>query len=206
VIAGKGCFESLDEAKNHDSWNELTSFKKESELLKKIRQLNIQVPTAATRGKPASGIDLGTEWNAAHKDRTFVDVEELLHVRSVSDKDLTLLLGDEAVDILTLAYKTRGKLAEYRSFLLNQKVDQLTLQLEDFYGAASIIAELGKEGLSDEKKNYLQLLLQEAHNLNRDTYCGLMCSKAYDEIKNRNRLIDRVSQPYSANGNSKFIM
>jgi hypothetical protein len=133
-----------------------------------------------------------------------------LQAGSISDADLTLLLGDEAVDILTLAYKTRGKLAQYRSFLQNQKVEQMTVQLEDVSGAASIIAQLGEQDLSEQTKAELQVQLRTAHAANRDNYLAALRSGAGDDIRNRNRLIDqyvhyclshlvlRCSRPFSA--------
>jgi hypothetical protein len=113
-----------------------------------------------------------------------------LQAGHISDADLYLLLREEAVDNLTLAYKTRGKLAQYRSFLQNQKVEQMTIQLEDVSGATSIIAQLGEQGLSDQTKADLQSKLRIAHAANRDNYLAAAKSGVGDEIKNRNRRID----------------
>jgi hypothetical protein len=182
----------LDEAKDHDTWNGLTSFGKEADLIAKIQELNISVPTANTREIQPAGIDLGIEWNTAHKETTYVDVQELLQAGYISDEDMNLLLGDEAVDILSLAYKTRGQLAEYRSFLQKQKVEQMTVQLQDVSGAAKIIAQLGQQGLSDQAKADLQTKLRAAHAANRDNYLADLNLNVGAETKNRNRRIDHA--------------
>jgi hypothetical protein len=136
-------------------------------------------------------VNLGLEWNQAHNGTAYVDIEKLLHAGAVSESDLQLLLNDEAIDILILAYKTRGKLPEFRRFLQDNKVEQLTIQLEDVAGAASIIAKLGESGLSTEAKASLQEQLRAAHGTNREKYLGaLKDDQVGSTARERNRLID----------------
>jgi hypothetical protein len=193
VIAGKGVFEGLDQAKDRETWESLTSFDNEAQLLERIQNLDIRVPTAETRGTLPAGVNLGLEWNQAHNGTAYVDVEKLLQAGAVRESDLRLLLNDEAIDILILAYKTRGKLPEFRRFLQDNKVEQLTIQLEDVAGATSIIAELAKHGLSSESKAALQKKLRAAHVTNREKYLGaLKDDKAGLAARNRNRLINNA--------------
>ncbi|KAF2429765.1 hypothetical protein EJ08DRAFT_267201 [Tothia fuscella] len=193
VIAAKGSFARLDAAKDHDSWNALSSFAKEDHLLAKIRELEIQVPSAETRPKSTTlRVNLGSEWNAAHEVPVVADVSLLLQAGSVSDADLNLLLNDEAVNILILVCKTRGQLAEYRNWLLNQKVEQVTIKWEDISGAGAIISQLGKEGITKAEKTGLQSQLRAAHQTNQAHYLKKVNEGAGKEIRNRNQLIDHA--------------
>lgn len=182
VIAAKGIFESLDNAKDREFWEGLTSFDNETQLLRKIQELDIQVTTAETRGMLPSGVNLGLEWNQAHNGTAYVDTEKLLQAGMVSESDLRLLLNEEAIDILILAYKTRGKLPEFRRFLQDNKVEQVTIQLEDIAGAASTIAELGKPDLTTEVKAHLQEKLRACHVTNREKYLGALVERRPDRI------------------------
>lgn len=104
---------------------------------------------------------------------------------------MRLLLNDEAIDVLILAYKTRGKLPEFRRFLQDNKVEQVTIQLEDVAGAASIIAELGKPDLTTGVKADLQEKLRAAHVTNRAKYLdALKDDQAGLAARDRNRLTD----------------
>jgi hypothetical protein len=190
VIAGKGVFEGLDGAKDRETWDDLTSFDDETKLLKRIQELDIQVPTAETRGTVPSGVDLGLEWNQAHNGTAYVDVDRLLVAGAVSDLDLRSLLNDEAINILILAYKTRGRLAEFRRFLQDNKVEQLTIQLRDVAGAAAIIAKLAEPHLLPRTKAELQEKLRAAHTTNREMYLGALKDDQGFAARERNRLID----------------
>ncbi|QDS77172.1 hypothetical protein FKW77_001837 [Venturia effusa] len=191
VIAAKGVFQSMDNAKDRGTWEGLTSFDNEAQLLAKIQELDIRISTAETRGTLPSGVDLGLEWNQAHNATVLVDPEKLLQASSVNEFDLRLLLHDEAIDVLTLAYKTRGKLPQFRRFLQDNKIEQVTIQLEDVAGAAAIIAELGDPDLTSEVKAHLQEKLRAAHVTNREKYLdALKNDQAGSAARDRNRLID----------------
>lgn len=193
VIAAKGVFEVLDKAQDRTSWVDLTSFDDETQLLDQIQELDIRIPTAETRGTPPSGVNLGLEWNQAHNGTAYVDVDKLLVAGTASESDLYLLLNDEAVDILILAYKTRGKLPEFRRFLQDNKVEQLTIQFEDIAGAATIIAKLAEPDLTTEGKANLQERLRVAHIKNRENYLeALKDDQVGTAARDRNRLIDRA--------------
>lgn len=170
MIAAKGVFEGLDKAKDRNSWMGLTSFDNEKPLFERIQELDICVPTVETRGTLPCGVDLGLKWNLAHNGTAFADAEKLLQAVTVSESDLRLLLKDKAIEVLILAYRTRGKLSEFRRFLQDNKVEQVTSQLEEVAGVTSIIAELGKSDLTTEVKAHLQERPRAAHVTNRAKY------------------------------------
>ncbi|CAD6441216.1 d162c718-89af-4bc1-b4f7-555ae5742841 [Sclerotinia trifoliorum] len=192
VIAGKGSFAPLDQAEDHEIWDKLTSFPNEVALIQRITELDIHVPTAETRISTPTHLNLGEEWNAAHNlsQPTLVDIDILLRAGVVSDKDRGLLLRDEALDALIFACKSRGKLNELRSFLLAQKVEQLTIKLEDVSGAAEIITQLAKPEISNEMKNILQTKLRNAHKSNRKAYAAAQNDLQLQDVRDRNRAVD----------------
>jgi phosphoglycolate phosphatase-like HAD superfamily hydrolase len=184
VIAGKGCFAELDQKKDVEApeWVDLTSFESESKLMERLAQLRVKVPTFETRPSAAKGLDLGD---------VMVDLEKLLAAGTVSDDDLKILLADKAFDILALACKSRGEMAGLRAFLSNQKVEVVSIQLEDVSGAAAIISQLGKEGLTEMAKSELQSKLRAAHAANREHYMlGKRSDARGEAARGRNRLVD----------------
>jgi hypothetical protein len=184
VIASKGCFAQLDQKKDVDNpqWEDLASFESEARLVERLAQLQVKVPTFETRGDAPKGLDLGN---------FVVDLEKLLAAGKVSDDDLRQLLANDAFDVLSLACKSRGALAGLRAFLANQKVDIVSIQLEDVSGAAVLISQLGKEGLTDQAKSELQFKLRKAHVANREHYLSLKRGDTAGEVaRDRNRLID----------------
>jgi hypothetical protein len=184
VMASKGCFAQLDQKKDVESpeWADLTSFENEAELTERLAQLRVQVPTFKTRGDAPKGLDLGN---------FVVDLEKLLGAGKVSDDDLKMLLADDAFGSLSLACKSRGQMAGLRSFLLNQKVEVVSIQLEDVSGAADLISQLGEAGLSDQAKADLQSKLRAAHAANREHYLrGKRSDAAGEAARERNRLVD----------------
>lgn len=184
VMASKGCFAELDQRKDVEmpEWVDLTSFKSESELLEKLAQLQVKIPTFETRADAQKGLDLGD---------VVVDLEKLLSAGKVSGDELKLLLADKPFDVLSLACKSRGEMAGLRKFLSDQKVEIVAVQLEDVAGAAAIISQLGKEGLTDSDKTDLQAKLRAAHAANRENYItGKRSDAAGDAARERNRFID----------------
>ncbi|KAF7865705.1 hypothetical protein EAF04_005871 [Stromatinia cepivora] len=206
VIASKGSFATLDQAEDHDMWWKLTSFPNEAALIQRITELDIHVPTAETRISTPAHLNLGEEWNAAHNlsQPTLVDIGTLLRAGVVSDKDRDLLLADEALDALILACKSRGKLNELRSFLLAQKVEQLTIKLEDVSGAADIITQLAKPEISNEMKTILQSKLRNAHEANRNAYTAAQNDVQLQAARDRNRAIDAALRALSDAEKSRF--
>jgi hypothetical protein len=184
VMASKGCFAQLDQRKDVESpeWADLTSFENEAELMERLAQLRVQVPTFKTRGDAPKGLDLGN---------FVVDLEKLLGAGRVSDDDLKMLLAEEAFDALSLACKSRGELAGLRSFLANQKAEIASIQLEDVSGAADLISQLGNAELTDQAKSNLQSKLRAAHAANREHYLnGKRGDAAGDAAREKNRLVD----------------
>ncbi|APA15404.1 hypothetical protein sscle_14g101740 [Sclerotinia sclerotiorum 1980 UF-70] len=206
VIAGKGSFAPLDQAEDHDMWEKLTSFPNEVALIHRITELDIQVPTAETRISTPAHLNLGEEWNAAHNlsQPTLVDIDILLRAGVLSDKDRDLLFADETLDALILACKSRGKLNELRSFFIAQKVEQLTIKLEDVSGAAEIITQLAKPDISDEMKNILQSKLRNAHEANRNAYTAAKNHVQLQAVRDRNRAVDAALRALSDAEKSRF--
>jgi hypothetical protein len=191
IIAAKGVFAGLDKATARDSWESLTKFRDEKELIAAMDTLKIEVPTASTRPAGLPGLDLGPKWNAAHTEHTLVDLTKLLETGAVSEEDAALLFDEEAIDALILACKSWGKLPKLRRFLQAQRVDQVSVQLEDVSGAADIIAKLGDTGLTAQEKASLQTQLRAAHAANRDHYLTAVNSDSRGkEARARNRLVD----------------
>ncbi|KAF7926327.1 uncharacterized protein EAE98_006622 [Botrytis deweyae] len=192
VIASKGAFAALDQAEDHDAWEKLTSFPSEAELIERITELEIHVPTAETRIATPTQLNLGEEWNTAHNNSqpTLVDIDMLLRAGVISDEDRDLLFADEALDALLLACKSRGKLNELRSFLLAQKVEQLTIKLEDVSGAAGLIHLLADTEISSETRALLQSKLRNAHEANRKAYTAAQNDAQLQAIRDRNRKAD----------------
>lgn len=199
VIAGKGSFAALDQAEDHDKWEKLTCFPDEAALIKRIAELDIRVPTAETRISTPAQIDLGEEWNAAHNlsQPTLVDIDLLLRAGVLSDEDRNLLLADEALGALIFACKTRGKLNELRPFLLAQKVEQLTIKLEDVAGAAELIKQLANPDLSNDTRSVLQSKLRDAHEANRKAYTVAQNDVQLQIVRDRNRGVDAALRTLS---------
>lgn len=206
VIASKGSFAALDQAEDHDSWEKLTSFPNEAALVQKITEMEVHVPTAKTRTSTPAQLNLGEEWNAAHNNSqpTLVDVDVLLRAGVISDEDRDLLFADEAFDALLLACKSRGKLNELRSFLLAQKVEQLTVKLEDVSGAAGFIHLLADTEISSEARVLLQSKLRDAHEENRRAYTAAQNDVKLQGIRDRNRKMDAALRALSDSEKSGF--
>lgn len=199
VIASKGAFSALDQAEDHDTWEKLTNFPSEAALIRRITELDIHVPTAETRIATPTQLNLGEEWNAAHNNSqpTLVDIDIFLRAGVISDEDRDLLFADEALDALLLACKSRGKLNELRSFLLAQKVEQLTVKLEDVSSAAGFIRLLADQEISSETRTLLKSKLRDAHETNRKAYTAAQNNLQLQAIQNRNRRVDAALRALS---------
>ncbi|TGO63279.1 hypothetical protein BCON_0014g00690 [Botryotinia convoluta] len=205
-IPSKGAFSALDQAEDHDAWEKLTNFPSEAALIQRITELDIHVPTAETRITTSTQLNLGEEWNTAHNNSqpTLVDVNMLLRAGVISDEDRDLLFTDEALDALLLACKSRGKLNELRSFLLAQKVEQLTIKLEDVSGAAGFIHLLDDQEISSETRTLLQSKLRDAHEANRKAYTAAQNNVQLQAIQDRNRRVDAALRALSDSEKAGF--
>lgn len=195
VIAGKGCFASISAGiQNLESWENMPVYQDDAKLFAHLKQLDIQIVTAESRNKTPKGISLGAEWEAQQGSCTLVDLDLLLKAGLLTDQDVMSLLDGEAFNTLAVAYKTRRRIPEFRTFLQSQKIEQTSPQLEDVAGAAAIIASLGKETMTEERRNMLQQQLREAHVANRKHYLKEISdfadSPTVKSIKKRNSLVD----------------
>ncbi|KAF2129438.1 hypothetical protein P153DRAFT_19774 [Dothidotthia symphoricarpi CBS 119687] len=195
VIAGKGCFTPLSAGvQNLDSWKNMPVFQDEAELFAHCKQLDIQVTKAESRKEKAKGISLGAEWEKRQGGAALIDLELLLKAGFLSDQDVMDILEDEAFNTLAVACKTRRQIPELRSLILSQKVEQASPQLEDVSGAATIIASMGQETITEEERRALQSQLREAHAANRkhyqETIAEFASSPTAQKLKKRNLLVD----------------
>ncbi|PSN62027.1 hypothetical protein BS50DRAFT_135697 [Corynespora cassiicola Philippines] len=197
VIAGKGCFSPLvgsGEAQELTSWSALPSYGNEKALFRHWDKLNIQIPRAKDRETLPKGISLGEEWEYTCGGNVLVDLDLLLQAGLLSDKDIFDVLAEEAFNTLSVAYKTRKRLPELRAFVQRQKIEQVSPKFGDVAGASSIIVELGKPGITDQKKRSLQEQLRDAHAKNRGVYQSNLAHFAASEemmnLRKRNLLID----------------
>ncbi|KAF7935372.1 uncharacterized protein EAE97_008279 [Botrytis byssoidea] len=178
----------------------------EAALIQRIAKLKIHVPTAETRIATPTQLNLGEQWNAAHNNSqpTLVDIDMLLRAGVMSDEDRDLLFADEALDALLLACKSRGKLNELRSFLLTQKVEQLTIKLEDVSGATGFIHLLADQEMPSETRTLLQSKLRDAHEANRKAYTAAQNNVQIKAIQDRNRRVDAALRALSGSEKSEF--
>ncbi|KAF2146774.1 uncharacterized protein K452DRAFT_282973 [Aplosporella prunicola CBS 121167] len=203
TLASKGCFAALTDAHGNSTpdlstWEHLRFFLNEEDFIANCQKNKIQVPSADTRITPTSGISLGVEWERLNGRGIVVDLDALLAARMLSNDDLEQLLAEEAFDNLSITCKTRGKIGDLRQFILQQKVTEMAVKLEDIAGANAIVARLGEAGLDNEIRSQLQAQLREAHATNRRTY-QVAAKNALEspealEARSRNRLVDRALQ------------
>ena len=197
IIAAKGCFGSLagsEAAQNLESWDETPVFDNEASFFAHCKGLDIKIAKAETRPGAGRGVSLGAEWEEQQGGAVQVDVDLLLKAGRLSDEDLTSLLAEDAFDSLALAYKTRRRIGELRSFVQAQKVEQVAPELEDKAGAAAIIQKMGDATTTEEERKRLQQELREAHAKNREQYQQTVAdfagSPQEQALKTRNQLVD----------------
>lgn len=206
VIAAKGCFKSLsgsESVQNLESWDNLPKFTSEVELMNRFKALEIELPQAGSRPDLPSGVSLGPEWEEANEGPTWVDLDRLLQAGRLPDNDLVELLSEEAFNNLAVAYKTRRRTQELRSFVLAQKTtEQIAPQLEDVSGARSIIAELGQTSVTGDERKLLQEQLRQAHVKNREHYHDALdkfaTSAEMQAARKRNGLVDAAMRTLSS--------
>jgi hypothetical protein len=197
VIAGKGCFAALGGsavAQDLESWGDLPLFADETSFFIHCRQLGVRVLKAESRISSGKGISLGAEWEERHNGAVRVDLDLLPQAGVLNDDDVSSLLAEEAFDTLAVAYKTRSRIAELRTFVQKQKIEQIAPTLEDVADAASIIGRLANNTITETRRKELQEQLRIAHATNRDLYQQSSAQFAGSEkersSKTRNQLVD----------------
>lgn len=197
VIAGKGCFAALGgsaAAQDMESWADLPLFDDESGIFAHCEQLEIHVLKAESRTGSGKGISLGAEWEERHNGPVRVDLDLLPQAGVLNDVDVFSLLAEEAFATLAVAFKTRSRVAELRSFVQKQKVEQIAPTLQDVAGAAKIIVRMADKSLTEKQREQLQQQLRAAHATNRGHYRQSTADFAGSEIernlKTRNQLVD----------------
>jgi hypothetical protein len=210
VIAGKGCFAPLGgsaAAQDLISWANIPAYDSEAAFLKHCAALDIQVPKIESRANYPKGTSLGSEWESVHGGPVWVDLELLIQ-RGLEDEDLFNLFSEEAFNNLAVAYKTRRRIPEFRTFVQAQKMEQFSPKLEDVSGAASIISRMNEPVISDEERKQLQEQLREAHAKNREHYQTLIAefvnSEKGQNIRKRNVLVDAALRHLAAIDASGF--
>lgn len=205
VIAGKGCFARLgDSATVPDlsKWSGIPVFANETELFKKCASMDIKVPKAECRAQFPKGVSLGGEWEKAHNGPVWVDIDALPQTGKLSDGELEDLLAEEAFNNLAVAYKTRQRVPELRTFIQLQKVEQVAPKLEDVSGAAAIISQMSDLKTSESERVVLQERLREAHTKNREHYQRIVAefagSAKEQSLRRRNYLVDAAMRTLAA--------
>ena len=202
VLAGKGYFAHLTSRTDQASpdlstWDNVKKLSGESEFLSLCRKRNLEIPSAESRPTSLSGIiRLGEQWEREN-DGGVVDVDSLLTTGGLlGDIDLEQLLSDEALNNLSVACKTRGRIQDLRALLLNQKVEEINIKLEDVSGASDIVRQLSNTDLDQANSQVLQQKLREAHTNNRQHYQNatknLKESGLEQATRKRNRLVNHA--------------
>ena len=176
VVAGKGCFARLtsgatDTRPDLTSWTLLKKLFSEKSFIELCRSQDIQVRSAESRPKLASGtIKLGEQWEREN-DNVAIDLDLLLTASGMlSLLDLEQLLAEEAFGNLSVACKTRGRIQDLRGLLLGEKVEEINIKLVDISGATDIVSRLSDQNLDSTTRELLQQELREAHANNRRHY------------------------------------
>ncbi|KAH4104956.1 hypothetical protein HBH69_169130 [Parastagonospora nodorum] len=205
VIAGKGCFAALGgsaAAQNLESWDDLQLFGDETSFFKECKKLEVQVIKAEFRPESAKGIALGTDWEERQHGPVRVDLDLLPKAGVLSKDDLCDLLADNTFDALSVAYKTRSRIAELRGFLQKQKIEQVAPKLEDVAGAGALITKMGDVKTTAQERVKLQERLRAAHAKNRDHYqkstTDFIGSEQEIALKKRNQLVDGALRTLAA--------
>ncbi|KAF2467615.1 uncharacterized protein BDR25DRAFT_291529 [Lindgomyces ingoldianus] len=198
VIAGKGCFSPLggsSAAQDLTSWGDIPVFSGEDEFFSHCKKLDVQVVRTEFRKNLPKGVSLGQDWEKAHDGGpVMVDLDLLPQAGFLSDDDALNLFAEEAFNNLAVAYKTRKRIPELRSFVQAQKIEQVVPKLEDVSGAGVIISRMGDPATTQDERKALQGQLREAHAQNREHYQKVITeftgSPKEQNIKKRNQLVD----------------
>jgi hypothetical protein len=211
VIAGKGCFSSLGGSADPQylqSWANLSVFTCEQRLFNHCSKLNIKIPEAKARRDLPKGVNLGKEWEKANGGPVWVELDKLLQAGVLSDKEMLDLFAEETFTNLAVAYKTRQRIADVRTFVLAQKNELVPPKFEDVAGGSTIIAKMGSADITDAERSALQEKLREAHTKNRAHYQKMMSdfdtSPEAQRVRKRNKLVDAAMRTLASIENSGF--
>lgn len=194
VIAAKGCFQALagsEAAQDLQRWDDMPVFNTEAQFFAQCDIAKIEVVKAQSRGTLPNGVSLGSAWEEGQGMGVQIDMDALLQAGFLSDDDFFQLFAEDTFQHLAIAYRTRGRIGEMRSFVQKQKIAQTAPKLEDFAGAAAIISKLDDTEVTQVLRSELQRQLREAHTRNREHYLqGTAGSEAGQIMKKRNLLVD----------------
>ncbi|KAF2677159.1 hypothetical protein K458DRAFT_481534 [Lentithecium fluviatile CBS 122367] len=197
VVAGKGCFAPLGgsaAAQDLAHWENIPAFDSEESFFDHCKGLDINVVQAESRQDLPKGVSLGPEWERANDGPTWVDLDLLPQAGLLSNEDLFKLFAEEAFNNLAVAYKTRKRTQEIRTFVQAQRMEQVTPKLEDTSGAASIIVRMGRPSTTEEERAVLRAELRQAHAQNREHYqssiADFASSPKETNLRKRNQLVD----------------
>ncbi|KAL8761734.1 MAG: hypothetical protein Q9184_002176 [Pyrenodesmia sp. 2 TL-2023] len=194
VVAAKGAFSSLAKIPDHidlSQWENLASFDDDAALIEACQERGIEITSSSDR-RDTSAVSLGQTWDSSTG--VLVDVDQLLPQRGVDPKDLGHLLEEEAFQQLALICKTRRKMTELRSFLIQHKQGEMIVRFEDTHGAGDILQCLRESDTTEKEKVDLAMKLRQAHAANRQNYLTQKdCpSEEVQAMKELNRTIDRA--------------
>lgn len=211
MIAAKGCFQALagsEKAQDLDNWDDMLGFGSEAQFFAYCKTAEVQAVKTHLRGEFNAGVSLGAEWEERQDGQVQVDAHSLLQAGSLSDEDVLGLLSERAFNTLAIVYKTRGRLADFRTFLQKQKIEQVAPKLEDIAGAAAIISKMSEPETTEQQRKELQLLLRKAHTSNRERYdqatTNFAASDIEKSVKKRNQLIDAALRTLASIGAAGF--
>ncbi|KAK6535750.1 hypothetical protein TWF281_000002 [Arthrobotrys megalospora] len=213
IIAGKGCFAPLlaggSQASSPDlsSWDHVKALKDEAEFTRVCEEQGIRIPSADSRPSISPGvIRLGATWEQANEN-TGIDINLLLTGSGrLEDSELKQLLAEEAFNNLAVACKTRGTVEQLRTFLLNQKHEEIVVKLEDVSEASDIITQLNDQTLASDAREALQRRLRAAHANNRKHYQILLQDgkEQRQQVRERNDLVNNALEQLGALSSSNF--
>lgn len=207
VIAAKGCFaclapsDGVETLPDLDSWDAVRKIKNEAELIQLCCEQGVRIQTAESRPMLVTGnIRLGADWEAVNPG-TCLHLDSLFNAPLLSGDDIEQLLADTAWNALSVACKTRGRIQDLRAFLIRQKIEQITIRLEDISGAAAVVTQLSAPGIDLPTRDGLSQRLREAHATNRRHYEDAVehnrQTSQQETVRRRNRLINAALESLS---------
>ncbi|KAL2039975.1 hypothetical protein N7G274_007378 [Stereocaulon virgatum] len=194
VIDAKGSFAPLKKESTPDftSWASLPAFATGNAFNERCAELAISI-TQSDERTGTRAVSLGPEWDTA-TNNALVDVPALLAEKQIRLEDMRNLLGEEAIQQLSLMCKIRGQLPVLRNLILGHKQSEVIIRLEDRHGAGKIMETLQSGTMKPEEEKQLMEALRKAHSANRETYIELQNNPSEESRRATeiNRLIDRA--------------
>lgn len=113
-IGAKRCFAALASTspRNLTRWDELAKLKNEKEFFEHCETLDLSIPKYEARGNLPQGVSLGCEWERTRNGPIYVDLDALINAGVLPDEQTPLLLAEEALSNLSVAYKTRRRIPD----------------------------------------------------------------------------------------------